>query len=307
MRARARSGAPICVAALAWSLAGCGSSPPTAPLLTTTSVQVSAGAGTNVSPGETRQLTAVALDRNGSGTDVTSQATWQSSAPAIATVSSTGLLTAMAEGSADISATYQNLRGSLRLDVELTCTVTVSPSSAAYNAFGGSATVDVTVSSPACRWTARSDAPWFPFSFEGPAGSGRFAYVLPPNSTTAARTGNVVVSTSTGESAVHAISEDRPAGCSYVTQPEDAVFTASGGTGQFTVIATPGDCQWNLINGMQLLGVTVTSGFSGTGGTVVRYTVQAHTRTVDADGYLEIAGLSGLNPNGRHHIVILKR
>ncbi|HYT69381.1 MAG TPA: hypothetical protein VEL51_23385 [Vicinamibacterales bacterium] len=40
---------------------------------------------------------------------------------------------------------------------------------------------------------------------------------------------------------------------------------------------------------------------------LVRYAVQAHTRSVDADGYLEIAGLSGLNPNGRHHVVILKR
>jgi hypothetical protein len=35
--------------------------------------------------------------------------------------------------------------------------------------------------------------------------------------------------------------------------------------------------------------------------------VQAHTRSVDADGYLEIAGQSGLNPNGRHLVVILKR
>jgi hypothetical protein len=35
--------------------------------------------------------------------------------------------------------------------------------------------------------------------------------------------------------------------------------------------------------------------------------VQAHTRTFDADGYIEIAGLSGLNPNGRHHVVIQKR
>lgn len=29
--------------------------------------------------------------------------------------------------------------------------------------------------------------------------------------------------------------------------------------------------------------------------------------TVTADGYFETAGLSGLNPNGRHHVVVLKR
>ena len=58
---------------------------------------------------------------------------------------------------------------------------------------------------------------------------------------------------------------------------------------------------------MSALGVTITSGFSGTGAALVRYSVQAHTRSVDADGYLEIAGLSGLNPNGRHHVVVMKR
>jgi hypothetical protein len=228
--------------------------------------------------------------------------------PSIATVSATGLLTAAAEGNVDVNATYQNVKGTLRIDVKLTCSVSVTPPSSAYNAFGGSATVDVTVSSPACRWTARSDAAWFPFAFEAPAaGGGRFTYSLPPNSTTSPRTANIVVTTANGGNAVHTISEDRPAGCSYVTQPEEAVFTAAGGTGQFTVITTPGDCQWNLVNGMSALGVSVTQGFGGTGGTLVRYSVQAHTRSVDADGYLEIAGLSGLNPNGRHHIIIQKR
>jgi len=85
------------------------------------------------------------------------------------------------------------------------------------------------------------------------------------------------------------------------------VFPASGGTGQFNVVTTPSNCQWNLVNGMESLGVRITQGWSGVGNTLVRYSVQAHTRDVDADGYLEIAGLSGQNPNGRHHIVLKKR
>ncbi len=106
---------------------------------------------------------------------------------------------------------------------------------------------------------------------------------------------------------MHAITVNRTTGCSYVTDPEEAVFTAAGGTGQFRVITTPNNCQWNLVNGMEALGVQITQGFSGTGAATVRYSVQAHTRDVDADGYLEIAGLSGDNPNGRHHIIIRKR
>jgi hypothetical protein len=35
--------------------------------------------------------------------------------------------------------------------------------------------------------------------------------------------------------------------------------------------------------------------------------VPAQSRSVDVEGYIEIAGLSGLNPNGRHHVILLKR
>jgi hypothetical protein len=186
--------------------------------------------------------------------------------------------------------------------------LSISPGSATYGPFGGSGSVQVLVSAASCRWTARSDAPWLPFTFEpaGP-GSANFSYTAPANSTTADRTANIVVTTSTGESTMHAVTVSRTTGCSYVTDPEEATFAASGGTGQFRVITTPNNCQWNLVNGMQALGVQITQGFSGTGAGTVRYSVQAHTRTVDADGYLEIAGLSGQNPNGRHHIVIQKR
>jgi hypothetical protein len=60
-------------------------------------------------------------------------------------------------------------------------------------------------------------------------------------------------------------------------------------------------------------GVTaVPVGVSGNGsGTLApgetRQLSEAHTRSVDADGFIEIAGLSGQNPNGRHHVVLLKR
>jgi hypothetical protein len=187
------------------------------------------------------------------------------------------------------------------------CDVSISPATASFGNFGGAGNVQVMVSAASCRWSARSDTPWLPFVFEpGVAGSGSFGYTAPANSSTAPRTANIVVTTSTGQSVAHAVTVDRTNGCSYVTQPEEAVFTAAGGTGQFNVIATP-DCRWTLVNGMQALGVSVTAGYSGTGNGLVRYTVQAHTRQVDADGYIEIAGQSGAYPNGRHRIVLQKR
>jgi hypothetical protein len=296
---------------LAVTLACSGKKSPTTatPTVTVTSVQVgiSGGASATPMPGETRQLFAVAAQSDGTTMDVTNLATWQSSNPAAATVSPSGLVSAAAEGAVDVSATYKSVKGSAHVDVKPSCTVSISPASASFNAFGGSGTVTVSVNSASCGWSAHSDAAWFPFSAASAAGSGSFTYALPPNSTVAARTAKVIVETTNGASATHSIAEDKPLGCSYVTQPEEVTFSASGGTGQFAVIATPDDCHWNLINGLSQLGVSVTSGFSGTGSGTVRYSVQAHTRSVDADGYLEIAGLSGLNPNGRHHIIILKR
>jgi hypothetical protein len=296
----------LCVAATV----ACGSDNPSAPTPTTSALQIRAtgDASGPLETGQTRQLTATATQSTGTTSDVTQQAAWQSSAPAVATVSSTGLVTAVTPGDAEISATFQNVRGAMGLGVRpVQCDVTISPATASFGNFGGAGNVQVQVSAASCRWSARSDTPWLPFVFEpGTPGNGSFGYSAPANSTTAPRTANIIVTTSTGQSVAHALTVDRTTGCSYVTQPEEAVFTAAGGTGQFNVIATP-DCRWTMVNGMQSLGVNVTSGYSGTGNGLVRYTVQAHTRQVDADGYIEIAGQSGAYPNGRHRIVLQKR
>jgi Bacterial Ig-like domain (group 2) len=282
---------------------------PTPPTTSAVQVRATGDASGSLEAGQTQQLVATATQSTGSTSDVTQQATWQSSAPGVATVSSTGLVSAVAEGQAEISATFQSVRGTIGFGVRpVRCALSISPATVTFGPFGGAGSVQVLVSAPSCRWNARSDAPWLPLTFEpAAAGSGTFGYTAPANSTTAPRTARILVTTSTGESAAHAITVDRTTGCSYVTQPEEAVFTASGGTGQFNVITTPNDCRWNLVNGMASLGVHVTAGFSGTGAGLVRYSVQAHTRDVDADGYIEIAGLSGANPNGRHHIVLPKR
>lgn len=304
--------APLCVV-----IAACGSdspspTPPTAPTPTTTnSVQVRAtgDASGPLEAGQTRQLVATATLSTGANPDVTGQSTWQSSAPAVATVSASGLVTAVGEGDAEISATYQSVKGTFGLGVrQVPCALSISPANATFGPFGGPGSVQVLVSAATCRWSARSDAAWLPLAIDSPTpGSGNFSYTAPANSTAATRTANIVITTSTGESAIHAVTVNRTTGCSYVTTPEEAVFTASGGTGQFNVVTTPNDCQWTLVNGMSQVGVFITSGFSGTGAGLVRYSVQAHSRDVTVDGYLEVAGLSGANPNGRHHITIQKR
>jgi Carboxypeptidase regulatory-like domain/Bacterial Ig-like domain (group 2) len=66
------------------------------------------------------QMTASAHYSDGSTRDVTSLASWESSAPPFATVSSTGAVTAVATGSTEVRATYQNFVGTMRVAVTKT-------------------------------------------------------------------------------------------------------------------------------------------------------------------------------------------
>jgi len=66
------------------------------------------------------QMTASAHYSDGSIRDVTSLASWESSAPPFATVSATGAVTAVATGSTELQATYQNFVGTMRVAVTKT-------------------------------------------------------------------------------------------------------------------------------------------------------------------------------------------
>lgn len=122
------------VAALVLGLAaGCGSNPgaptpvpgPTGsptPVVTSLSLEGTS----NAVPGETQQLRAMAQMSDGAARDVSAQAAWTSSDPAVATVSATGLVTPLKSGSTDVAASYQGhtgrrtlLVGSTRWDVHI--------------------------------------------------------------------------------------------------------------------------------------------------------------------------------------------
>ena len=66
--------------------------------------------------GETQQLTATVLDQNGA-TISNASITWASSSSSVASVSSTGLVTAVAEGTATITATSGSVSGTASVTV----------------------------------------------------------------------------------------------------------------------------------------------------------------------------------------------
>jgi hypothetical protein len=108
----------VCAVVLSCLAAGCGKSSPSAPSSSAQGVNVT-GTSNLTAVGQTAQLAATANMSTGETTSVTSQATWLSDNTNVATVSSTGLLTAVGGGQATISATYRGLSGTLRVSVVL--------------------------------------------------------------------------------------------------------------------------------------------------------------------------------------------
>jgi uncharacterized protein YjdB len=101
-----RASAVSFVLALALIAVACGGT-------STSPTTVSSIAVTGTAPvvGATTQFTAIATMSNGTTQDVTSLSTWQSSNTSSATVSSSGVVTGVAEGTATVQATYLNVSG----------------------------------------------------------------------------------------------------------------------------------------------------------------------------------------------------
>jgi len=106
------------VAVLALGTA-CGSQPGNLSPSTPTVLSVTlSGDSSGLVPGMTRQFSARANLADGSTVDVTTQASWISSNSGVASVSASGLVTALAAGAVEIHAAYRNLAGTLGLSVQ---------------------------------------------------------------------------------------------------------------------------------------------------------------------------------------------
>jgi Big-like domain-containing protein len=105
MNVRGSWTAVVVIVVAAMFAVACGSS--TSPS-TVSSVAVT---GAVPAVGGTSQMVATATLSGGTTQDVTTQATWQSSNTAVATVNASGLATGIAAGSVQITATYQSVSG----------------------------------------------------------------------------------------------------------------------------------------------------------------------------------------------------
>ncbi len=121
--ARRRNLACVFALTAAWAAAACDNPQPArhTPLAPTPAAGVSvlsvtiSGVTAPLTVGTTLQLRLSASLSDGTQRDVTTEAAWQSSNVAVATVSSSGLLTVNGEGEADIAATFQPVAATARV------------------------------------------------------------------------------------------------------------------------------------------------------------------------------------------------
>ena len=155
-----------------WSCGGDGT--PTAPTPTAptptptpvaTSITLSATSLGFASLGETAQLSATVKDQNGatmSGASVT----WSSSSASIVTVSSTGLVTSVADGTATITATSGSASGTTSVTVAVPASLELSDTLLSFLALGDTTQLTATVknaagstiSAPTVSWTTSDES-----------------------------------------------------------------------------------------------------------------------------------------------------
>jgi hypothetical protein len=163
--------------------------------LTVTSLTVT---GTAPAVGATAQFNATATLSDRATPSITGLAAWSTSNAAVATVSSSGVVTGVSVGSVDITATYQGVAGVAHVSIAgppspASCTFSLSIGSTIDGyPNGGSFAVGVTAPS-GCAWTAVSNASWIhvPASAGG-SGNGAFVFEVDPN-TGPARTGTLTI------------------------------------------------------------------------------------------------------------------
>jgi outer membrane protein OmpA-like peptidoglycan-associated protein len=196
-----------------------------------TSIAVTPATPTLNSLRQTQQLSATARDQRGN--PMTGKVfRWTSSNPAVATVSPTGMVTAVGNGTATITAASENVTGTANLTVaQAAATVTVAPASATMDALG--ATQQLTA--------AARDANNNPFpgaAFTWTSSDPAVATVSPSGAVTSVGNGTArLTASSSGKSAVATVTVAQMTASVAVTPPASTI-SAANGTAQLMAQAT---------------------------------------------------------------------
>ncbi len=164
------------------------------------------------------------------------------------------------------------------------CTYTISRESETLTYKGGAITLGVTAKgSTSCPAPDISnDLSWVTLTSTFDTTKGTVKLTIPEYGSSILRTGKVTIGGNT-----FTITQDGEP-CSLALSASSSSFPNEGGTGQFTVTATPADCQWTATGSATSSWVAITSVKSGTGTGGVDYTVAANTGKKTRNGKITV-------------------
>ena len=160
------------------------------------------------------------------------------------------------------------------------CTYTLASTAIVIASSGGQGSVGV-IASPACAWTATSNAPWISVvAISAGSGNGIVTFNVEANPG-ATRVGTLTVAGRT-----FTVTQAAVLGCSYSINPTTQGFGAGGGGGSTNVATGPG-CNWTAVSNASW--ISLTSSGSGTGSASVFFDVAPNSGGA-RNGTLTIAG-----------------
>jgi hypothetical protein len=184
MRIHARRLAYALVAGLAFVLLSACSANHTMPTPTASSLSVSCDTPALNAIGQQANCHARLTLSDSTTQDQTTSAQWSSSDPSRISVSSGGVIAAVAPGSAEIVAAVPGLTGRQTISVGVACVFSISPAALSFSSSGGSQVVTVTATPSGCSsaaWTAASTGSGLTFAPAAGDGNGTVAVTASAN------------------------------------------------------------------------------------------------------------------------------
>ena len=159
------------------------------------------------------------------------------------------------------------------------CSYSIQPAAVTLTPSGGTSTVGITTT-PACSWTAASNAAWLAVVGIG-TGTGNGNVTISATANTGAdRTGTLTIAGRT-------FTVTQTGSCAGSISPGSSAPSAAGGAGIPIAVTIPAGCAWTAVANDAWL--SIASGASGSGNGTVNFTVAANTGPART-GTLTVAG-----------------
>ena len=163
------------------------------------------------------------------------------------------------------------------------CSYSINPTGHSAPAAGGAGGPVTISTNSGCAWTAASNVSWVTIT-SGASGSGNGSVQF----SVAANTGGARAGTLTIAGQPFSVNQEAAAvPCAYSINPNNQLFSASGGAGGPVAVSANSGCGWTAASNAAW--ITITSGASGSGNGSVVFSVAANTGGART-GTLTIAG-----------------